>query len=292
MAINQTSKAVLVTGAGGNVGAPLVSLLARKGVQVKAGFRTPKGTSPKEVEEVHFDFTDPATYTGALKGVDRVFLMRPPSVSDIDRDMMPFLKAMQKAEIEHVVLMSLQGAEERGYLPHRKMEIALEEMSLPYTFLRPSFFMQNLTTTHKEEIRDQDMIFVPAGKGKTNFIDTRDIAKAAYAVLTTENHIDKAYTLTGPENLSYYDIANTLSSALNRNIVYKRPGFFRFFLHHKKKGTATGFILIMCFLYGQTRFGAKPKTTPELVRLLTSIGEKSVNIREFTEEHKQLWQRK
>ncbi|MFW6363827.1 MAG: NmrA family NAD(P)-binding protein [Spirochaeta sp.] len=291
MSDSTVMKAVLVTGAGGNVGAPLVSLLAEKGVPVTAGLRSPKGNSPQGVKEVRFDFTDPSTYTAALEGVNRVFLMRPPSVADIDRDMMPFLHAMQEAGIEQVVLMSLQGAEKRGYLPHRKMEIALQDMGMPYTFLRPSFFMQNLTTTHREEIRDTDRIFVPAGNGKTNFIDSRDIAKAAYVVFTTPGHIGKAYTLTGPDNLDYYEIARSLSSVLNREIVYDRPGFIRFFLHHRKNGTAAMFILIMCFLYGQTRFGAKPWKSPDLARLLAAIGERPVNINEFAEEHKGIWER-
>lgn len=75
----------------------------------------------------------------------------------------------------------------------------IKELNIPYVFLRPSFFMQNLNTNHLEEIKERDELCIPAGNSKTSFIDTRDIARAAAISLADEDYQDVGITLTGKQ---------------------------------------------------------------------------------------------
>ncbi|MEO8033840.1 MAG: NmrA family NAD(P)-binding protein [Acidobacteriota bacterium] len=83
------------------------------------------------------------------------------------------------------------------------MERYLKKSGLSWTFLRPSFFMQNLSTTHAPDICEHDEVYIPAGNGRTNFIDVADVAEAAAVVLTQDGHASKAYGITGSEALTY-----------------------------------------------------------------------------------------
>lgn len=182
---------ILVTGATGNVGSEVCRHLASSGCPIYGAVTSSEvdgaGTpGSRVVARLHgalprvFDFTDDTTWDPALEGVSRVFLMRPPHISRIRRDMYPFMAYMKERGIERVVFLSVQGVENNRIVPHYKVEQAILELGIAYTFIRPSFFMQNLTTTHLPEIRDEARIFVPAGDGSTNFIDVRDIGEASY----------------------------------------------------------------------------------------------------------------
>ena len=90
--------------------------------------------------------------------------------------------------------------------------------------------MQNLSTIHRGDIRDTNKIFIPAGKGKTSFIDVRDIAATAVKVMTEPGHENKAYALTGNKALDYYQVAEIFTHVLGRQIVYTNPSIFKFAL--------------------------------------------------------------
>ena len=90
------------------------------------------------LERVRFDFHAPSGFAGALRGVDRVFLLLPPQFANIRRDFEPFLLAVLQAEVERVVFLSVRGAENNPLLPHRRMEKLLERSGLARTHLRPA----------------------------------------------------------------------------------------------------------------------------------------------------------
>ncbi len=130
------------------------------------------------LERVRFDFHDPSGFAGALRGVDRVFLLRPPQFAKIRRDFEPFLLTVLQAEVERVVFLSVRRAERNPLLPHRRIEKLLELSGLAWTHLRPNDWMQNFATVHRDDIRRGEL-WAPAGKGRTSFVDARDVAEAA-----------------------------------------------------------------------------------------------------------------
>jgi uncharacterized protein YbjT (DUF2867 family) len=274
--------AVLVTGSTGNVGSEVVAQLLKRGESVRAAVRPGRGGGfGAPVIEVELDFEAPSTFAGALAGVSRVFLMRPPQMSD-PKQMHPFVDAMRTAGIEQIAFLSVQGAGSNPFVPHHGIEQCLKRSGLAWTFLRPSFFMQNLSTTHRADICERDEVFVPAGRGKTNFIDVADIAEAIAVVLTTPGHLGRAYELTGSEALTYDQVADILSQECGRPITYPRPSAREF----KSRMTAAGhdedFVSVMASIYLIARVGMAAGTTDELEGL---IGRKPTTLAQWAERN-------
>lgn len=302
MSVENGAGGILVTGATGNVGSEVCRHLSRVvGVAVFGAVRRLRDGLDERLHGAAqrvFDFTDPATWASALEGVDRIFLMRPPHTSNIKRDMRPFLAFARERGIEQVVFLSVQGAEDNPIVPHHKVEHVVRELELPFTFLRPSFFMQNLTTTHLPEIRDEHRIFVPAGTGKTNFIDVRDIGAAAATVLTESrgggsanahradfgrSHIGCAYTLTGEENLTYREVADRLTRILGIPIRYESARLAPFIRYQLKQERSIGHALVMYALYSVTRMGKAGGATSDFEEI---VGRNPRSLDEFIQDHR------
>lgn len=279
---------ILVLGALGNVGAEVVKQLAPTG-QVRAADLSVEKLRARfddSIEAVPFDFSKPETYAAAFNGVETMFLVRPPQITDIKRIMYPALDAAQATGVKHVVFLSLIGIEKAKFVPHYKVEEYLIQSKMTWTFLRCSFFMQNLNTTHRQEIRERSEIFVPVGKARTSFIDVRDIAAVAAATLSHPGHENKAYDLTGSEALDYWQAAQVLSEAIGRQITYANPSPLRFLFTHVRQGTPFMFALVMTGLYLSTRSGMAEPVTTEVERI---TGCKPISLRQYAEDYKSAW---
>jgi uncharacterized protein YbjT (DUF2867 family) len=262
------SSRILVTGATGNVGQEVVKELSRRGQQVVAAVLNAKGArkAPAGIQTVEFDFGRHATFEPALAGVEKLFLMRPPQIADVERYLHPVIDAAQAAGVQHIAFLSLMGVNPR--VPHYKVEQKILACQVPYTFLRPSFYMQNLDTFYRDDIRLRDELFVPAGRAKTSFIDVRDIGAVAGLALTEDGHLNRAYTLTGSEALDYYQVAEIFTQVQGRPIRYRRPTAAEYAARQQALGVQPEFIKVMRSLYWTVRLGIGAKVTPELGQLL------------------------
>ena len=283
------SSKIVVTGALGNVGAEVVKTLMAQDIPVRAVARDAAQLRKRfgdGVEAVAFDFTRPDTYATAFTGADRMFLMRPPQITNVKKEMIPALDAAQSAGVRHVVFLSLIGIEQNQRVPHYAVEQYLKTSSLSYTFLRCSFFMQNLNTTHRAEIRDRSELYVPVGSGRTSFVDVRDIGAVAALALTQPGHANCAYDLTGSEALDYYQVADIFSEVLGRPITYRNPSPFRFFLRQLRDGTSLPFAVVMTWLYGSTRKGMAAQVTDDIRRLLDRP---PIQFRTYVADYQDAW---
>lgn len=258
----------LVTGAGGNVGREVCAELLRRGVPLRAAARDERDAAavPGGVTWVPFDFMRPETYAAALEGVDRVFLMRPPHMAEAAA-FDSFIVAMRAAGVRQVAFLSLLGVEKNPLVPHHAIEKRLRESGLGWTMVRPAFFMQNLTTTHLADLR-AGCIVVPAGNGRTSFIDVRDIGAVAALTLAEDGHVGKAYSITGGEALTYDECAALLSEASGRRIVYTRPSGREFARHMAAQGFPPDYVRVMRGIYLVCRLHMAGRITDELPRLL------------------------
>lgn len=280
---------ILVTGALGNVGTHVVNELLALGRKVRAADRNVAALTERfggQIEAINFDFLDPTTFAGTFEGVERMFLMRPPQISNVKRDMFPAIEAAERAGVKQAVFLSVIGIENMTFIPHYKVETYLKEKNFETTFLRCSFFMQNLSTTHRQEIRERNEIFVPVGNARTSFIDVRDIGAVAAHVLSEEGHAGRNYDLTGAEGLDYWQAAQILSETLGREIRYRNPGPVRFFIETVRRGASIPYAFVVMGLYSSTRYGMAEKVTGEVERL---TGKRPISFKQFTEEYRDVW---
>lgn len=216
---------ILVTGATGKIGTALVAQLQAQHIPFRALAHTAashKLLTDQHVESVLVPDQQGATLLAAFERIDRLFLLTPSSSDQllVERRL---VDAAQEAGIKQIVKLSVFGVEDQSvsiFHSHRESEHYIRQSGVSYTFLRPNLFMQNLGTTDAALIKQQNAIFNSAGSGVVSFIDTRDIAAVALAVLQDERHRNQTYDLTGQEAISYGDVARKLTNLLDRSIGY------------------------------------------------------------------------
>ncbi len=216
---------ILVVGATGTNGREVVSRLSAVGSTVRALVRDPAKAADLRggnVKLVQGDLDDPGSLDAALAGVERAFF-----VSAIDRRYVErfrnFLDAARRAGTAHVVKFSGMCADPESpgeiFRQHGETDQLLAGSGLAYTILRPNSFHQNMLWS-AGTIRDQGAFYTPMGDARQSLVDVRDIAAVAVEVLTEAGHEGQTYEITGPESLSYHDIAATLSEVLGKPVRY------------------------------------------------------------------------
>jgi len=216
---------ILVTGATGKVGSELVRRLSER----RAGFRAlvrsaGKAAAIREAggEAVVGDLADPAALKTALKGVEKLFLLTN-SLPDQPEIEALVVDAAKSAGVTRVVKLSTSGAdalEPPLFLKlHRDAERHIEGSGLEWTFLRPSFFMQNYLD-FADAIRTQRVLASPAGTGRHADVDARDVGEVAARVLTESGHEGRAYELTGREAYSFDDVARRIGTISGREVRF------------------------------------------------------------------------
>ncbi len=281
---------ILITGVGGNVGQSVYKYLSRHNQKLYLGVRSlseyEKKYKPSSLRRL--DFEDISTYDKALHGISRVFLVRPPNLIDVDGIFKPFISACKLAGVTHIVFLSLIGIEKNLATPHHWIEKAIISSKIPYTFIRPSFFMQNLIEPHGDDIRKYNQLIIPAGKSKTNFIDADDIGEIIAHVMLDEQHLYKKYDITGCEAITYSQVAQIMSHILNRPIVYTKPSLIKFYRHMRRSGHPKMKVIVMVLLYLSTRLGMAKAYAPDAEMLL---GRKAHSMAEFIEANQNIWKK-
>lgn len=233
-----------------------------------------------------FDFIDPFTYGPALHACDILFLLRPPQISDVEQYFAPLIQAAVEAGVRHIVFLSVQGVENSRIIPHHKIEKLIARSGIPYTFLRPAYFMQNFSTTLHHELVTNRRIFLPAGEARFTLIDVRDVgAVAARVLIEPDRHRHQAYDLTAADKLTFGEMAALLSSGLGTTIRYESPGLLRFFMAKRKEGIPVPFILVMIILHYLPRFQKEPPLS-QWVEVLT--GRSPTTFIQYISDHKQV----
>lgn len=284
---------ILVTGATGNVGREVIRFLTgsenfRKTFQLTAGIRKPKQNfmdfNGISLPALDFDFGQAATFGRVLQNFDILFLLRPPQLADTEKYFAPLIQAAMQQSIKHIVFLSVQGAETSRFIPHHKIEKLIVESRIPYTFLRPGYFMQNFNTTLHKDLKENQLISLPAGNARFSLVDVRDIGRAAAAVLeNTEKHPSKAYLLTGEKNYTFAEMARILTQVLGKTIRFESPSLLEFWRQQRKAGVATGMILVLVMLHYLPRFQRDPVLGDGFKQL---TGLQPADFKQYAEDYK------
>jgi uncharacterized protein YbjT (DUF2867 family) len=215
---------ILVTGATGTSGVEIVKAVLELGNIPRVLARDPEKAARllgDEVEIARGDLADADSLEAACDGVEVALLLTAPT-PDTVADQTRFINAAKRAGVRRIVKLSAAGAHPGaptrfGDL-HGRAERYLEESGLAWTHLRPSFFLQNLLG--QAAAVKSGALYVPAGDGRAPFVDVRDIAAVAARVLAEDGHEQRVYDITGPEAVSYADVAAVFSKVLGREVKY------------------------------------------------------------------------
>ncbi len=214
----------MVTGATGNIGAPLIRELLTAGHHVRALSTDPAKAKDKlgdKVELVKGNFSDLASIDAAMKGATKLFALVPAGPDGATHEGHLY-DAAKKHGVQHLVVLSVAGAQYDASIFgrwHRAGEKKAEASGIPWTFLRPVGFNSN-AFMWAQTVKTQGAIYQPMGEGKMAIVDVRDIAAVAAKCLTSSGHANKAYDITGPEALSMAEQAKQLGDAIGKPLKY------------------------------------------------------------------------
>ncbi|MEU4584514.1 NAD(P)H-binding protein [Kitasatospora aureofaciens] len=212
---------ILVTGATGAVGRPVVGQLVAAGESVRAVTRNPATAAlPEPVEVFEGDLEKPESLRAAFAGVDRLYLFPVPETA---REVVALAK---EAGVRRIVVLSsssvldTSGDNHSGEY-HRAVERAVEESGIEWTFVRPDEFATNVLWKWGHSIRTEGLVRAPYGNAKRVLIHESDVAAVAVAALRSGEHAGRAYVLTGPEALTQVEQVRQIARAIGRPVAFE-----------------------------------------------------------------------
>ncbi|NRA52123.1 MAG: NmrA family NAD(P)-binding protein [Phaeodactylibacter sp.] len=220
---------ILITGATGTVGRSLTQHLNHASSEHRLFFavRWPamarQEIQCKTWQLRQFDFEDVYSYLPALKDIDKLFLLRPRHLSNVNGYIKPLIEAAKQNNLKQIVFLSIQSADKNKWTPQYAIEKEIRKSGIKYVFLRPGNFMQNFLGEINEGITSKDEISVPAGSRRFSFIDVEELTEVAAKVLLNPPPVSAQYTLTGTSPIDYYRVATIISESIGRPIKYTNP---------------------------------------------------------------------
>jgi uncharacterized protein YbjT (DUF2867 family) len=216
---------ILVIGGRSKIGSALVGELVGRGQQVRALVRAGEPTAgvAAAAEIVTGDLADEASLVTAMAGIEKVFLLSSPHPDAVTWHRNA-IDAARRTEVQLLVRSSILGADRdcpaEFINAHTRCDRYLQDSGLPFVVVRPNLFLQNIPESTIPSIDPSGVFYVDAGQARLSMVDTRDVAAVAAVVLTETGHAGAHYDLTGPEALSYADVAVKLTTAMGRQITY------------------------------------------------------------------------
>lgn len=277
---------ILITGASGVLGRALVSAFVDAGVAVRQAVRNPQKAKPG-VMSVRLDYHDSSTIGPALAGAGGLVLMAPPLDPDAVALVRPVVECAKASGLQHIVFISAFGVNFNEQAPLRVVEHIVMDSGVPYTILRPNFFMENFSQGFLAGgIKAAGGIFLAAGDGKTSFISVRDIAAVALAAFEkplTGQELD----LTGPEALDHAEAAKIVSEASGRTVSYHALSEEQMAAGARGMGMPEPAIRYLTALYSVVRAGYAAPVTPVVEKV---TGRKPTSFGEFAKVNAAAWE--
>ena len=272
---------ILVTGATGNTGAPVVSGLRNRGCVVRAASRRP---DPGDADAVGFDWSDPGTFAAALADVRAIYLVAPSGVADPAPVVRPFLEQAAADGVRRVVALS-SSAVGRGEPLLGEIHAMVADLFSEPTVLRPSWFMQNFIRNHAlaEGIRRSREVVTATGDGRVGFIDAADIAAVAVEALVADRPVGDELGLTGPEALSYGQAADIVADVIGARVRHVDVTTAELADRLSRAGLPAEFAAGLAALDGRIRAGEQNLVTTTVCDV---TGRRPTSLREFLAVHR------
>jgi uncharacterized protein YbjT (DUF2867 family) len=216
---------ILVIGGRSKIGAALVAELLDRGERVRVLVRASESAAslPAAAEAVIGDLADEGSLVTAMTGIEKVFLLSSPHPAAVSWHRNA-VDAACRTQVQLLVRSSILGAERKSdaefISAHTTSDRYTEDSGLPYVIVRPNLFLQNIPESTIPAIDASGTLYAYAGDARISMVDARDVAAVAAVALTEPGHAGAHYDVTGPEALSYHDVAVKLTAALGRPVSY------------------------------------------------------------------------
>ncbi|MFD4633942.1 NmrA family NAD(P)-binding protein [Streptomyces sp. NPDC058284] len=279
--MTRSGETILVTGGTGKTGRRVAARLASAGHRVRTASRHP--APGPGLEAARFDWADTATHGPALDGVRRLYLAAPDAGPDSAARLLPFLELARGAGVDRVVLLGSSAiAEADGGFG--EVYRAVRERFPQWAVLRPSWFMQNFTDDHPHAagVRASGEIVTATGDGRVAFVDADDIAEVGVRALTDERPHNTAHLITGPEALSYAEVAAVLSRVTGRPVRHRPVSREAMRGRLVAEGLPVGVAEQLAGLDEAIAAGAEDRTSPVVERV---TGHAPRSFEDFTKAH-------
>lgn len=284
---------ILITGVTGHLGRIVVEKLLSKvpASNVKVLVRdAAKGESFKQqgVEVAIGSYDDKASLVAAFKDVDKLYFISGSDIVNRGKQHENVVNAAKEAKVGHVIYTSFQRKNETTTSPiymvaatHLLTEKLLQESGLNYTILKHGIYTEMIPLFIGEKVLETGVIFLPAGEGKTAFALRSDFADAAVAVLTGAGHENRSYELTGPEAVSYAEIAAKISAITGKTVSYVTPTPEVFSAELTKAGVPAEYIGLFAAFSGAAKEGEFANVSTDLEKL---TGRKGGTVGEYLQQ--------
>ena len=277
---------IFLTGATGKIGGDTAKQLVAKGANLRALVRDEAKAADLKaagVELVVGDIADANTVKRGMDGADKAFLLLPNGEQQ-EANEKQFTDLAVASGVRQLVKMSSMEAVADAETPIPRAHWASEEYirasGLDWTMVKPNFFMQNLLAS-APTIKGQRKFFLPMGNGTTGMADARDIGAVCAEVLTGDGHAGQSYEITGPEVLSFYDVADRFSEVLGEKVEYVPLPMEQF--RDKMTGILVPWHLnAVCELFREIAEIGLDHTTDTFKQL---IGRDPISLKQFIEDH-------
>ena len=263
---------ILVTGGTGHVGSEVVKELQKRKADIRLLVRKEDTATPAGVEKAVGDLLDPVSVQKAMEGVDKLYLLNAVLPDELTQGLIAYDLA-KNLKLSHVVYHSVFRVEHFKDVPHFASKLAIEnalrEFDVPFTVLRPNYFMQN-DASLKDPLTKAGIYPMPLGDVGVSAVDVRDIAEAAAIVLTSGDHTGKTYNLNGPEVVSGAKAASIWGKVLGKKVQYTGHNMDAFEEQMRKKAPSwSAFDIRMMFEgYLERGFVAEDGDVETLTKLL------------------------
>ncbi|RYZ43100.1 MAG: oxidoreductase [Myxococcaceae bacterium] len=279
---------ILVTGASGNTGRPIAEALASEGFRVRTATRSATPPFPS-ADHVRFDWADPTTHEPAVDGVDRMYLLLPPLNVNPSLLMNPFIERALARGVRRIVLLSASAIAE-GSPGLGQVHRFVREHAPEWSVLQPSWFMQNFSNPqnqHGASVRRDATLVTSTDKGRVGFVDAADIAAVGVRALADEPSHDTAHVITGPQALSYDDVAAVMSRVSGRPIRHVHASREEVRRHIQEgTGMPESYADLLAGLDVTLRDGAEDRVTDTVLRV---TGRAPRTFEAFAREHADVW---
>ncbi|MCB2204819.1 NAD(P)H-binding protein [bacterium] len=233
----------LVLGGTGKTGSRVARALKEKGMPVRIGSRS---ASPA------FDWSNEAGWDACLQEVDAVYINYAPDLAmpGATDSIQAFVDRARKHGVKRLVLLSGRGEPEA-----QACERIVQESGLEWTIVRASWLNQNFSEGAFIDMVHAGQITLPTGDAKEPFVDVDDIAEVVVAALSETGHSGEVYELTGPQLMTFSDVADELSKATGREIAYVQITHESFIQGVKESGAPKDVVWMLDYLFASVLDG-------------------------------------